>query len=149
MKRGQSLLLVGLSIQCATAHAEATLIQPVPAKRQFSGISATDANELLAKVKEAQSRLKRGEFLPFELLAGSAASYEATKISPRETFLAVPFDEVWNIQRVRTDNRSWQPFKLAYSPMGLGQLYWDIEIVLGSSGNIERVLMIYKAPAPF
>jgi hypothetical protein len=32
---------------------------------------------------------------------------------------------------------------------GLGQLYWDIEVVLGFDGNIERVLMIYKPPAPF
>lgn len=100
-------------------------------------------------MKEAQIRLKRGELLTFELLAGSAASNEAAKISPREAFLAVPFDQVWEIKRIRTDNRSWQPYELAYAPKGLGQLYWDIEVVLGVNGNIERLMMVYKPPAPF
>jgi hypothetical protein len=72
-----------------------------------------------------------------------------TRVSARDAFLQVRFDDVWNFERVRTDNRGWQPYKLAYAPKGLGQLYWDIEVVLGSDGNIERVLMIYKQPAPF
>ncbi|MEO5773032.1 MAG: hypothetical protein ABIQ32_02800 [Sphingomicrobium sp.] len=149
MHRCRFLLFVGLSIQCAAGSAQTTIIHPVPAKRQLGGLSATEASALLAKVKEAQNRLRGGEFLPFELLAGSLASYEATKVSPRDAFLAVPFDEVLAIQRVRTDNLLWQPYKLAYAPKGLGQLYWDIEVVLGINGNIERVLMIYKPPAPF
>lgn len=59
------------------------------------------------------------------------------------------FQKVWNIEPVRTDNPLWQPYRLAYAPNGLGQLYWDIEVVLGINGNIERLLMIYKPPAPF
>ena len=71
MKRWQLMLLVGLSFQCGTAHAQTALTHPVPAKRQLGGLSATEASALLAKVKEAQSRLQRGEFLPFELLASA------------------------------------------------------------------------------
>ena len=82
-------------------------------------------------------------------MAGSIASYEMTKSSPRDVFPQVPFKEVWDIERVRTDNRLWQPYRLAYSPEGLGQTYWDIEVVLGFSGDIQRVLMTYKPPAPF
>ncbi|HEX8444130.1 MAG TPA: hypothetical protein VF631_10845 [Allosphingosinicella sp.] len=77
------------------------------------------------------------------------ASSETTKVSPRDAFLQVPFKRVWNIERVQTDNRLWQPHRLAYAPNGPGQLYWDIEVVLGSEGEIERVLMIYKPRAPF
>lgn len=144
------LLLIALSIPCSKAVANAaTTTVPAPAKRQLDGLTPTEASILLAKIKEAQRRLKAGEFLPFELLAGSVASYEASKMPPSDAFLAVPFDKVWEIVRVHTDNRLWQPFKLAYAPNGLGRLYWDIEVVLGINGDIERVLMIYKSPAPF
>jgi hypothetical protein len=148
MKYWQFLLFVGLSLQCDTAHAETGLAQSAPVKQHLMGLSAAEASMLLIKLKEAQSSLKTGDMQYFELLAGSVASFEAAKISPREAFLAVPFDEVWRIRRVRSDNRLWQPYKLSYAPKGLGQLYWDIEVVLGSSGNIERVLMVYKVPAP-
>jgi hypothetical protein len=143
------LLLVGLSVQGSNAVATTATTISTPVKQQLRGLAASEASALLAKVKEAQRRLKTGEFLPFELIAGSIASYEATKIPPRDAFLAVSFDEVWEIVRVRTDNSLWQPYKLAYAPNGLGKLYWDIEVVLGVNGDIERVLMIYKAPAPF
>ncbi len=148
MKYWQFLLFVGLSLRCDTAHAETGLAQSAPVKQHLMGLSAAEASMLLIKLKEAQSSLKTGDMQYFELLAGSVASFEAAKISPREAFLAVPFDEVWRIRRVRSDNRLWQPYKLSYAPKGLGQLYWDIEVVLGSSGNIERVLMVYKVPAP-
>ena len=149
MKRWKFLLFVGLFIQCGTSHAQTGLARAVSVKQHLIDLSAAEASLLLMKVKEAQSSLKGGQFQPFELLAGSVASYEATNISPREAFLSVPFDEVWKIQRVRTDNGLWQPYKLAYAPKGLGQLYWDIEVVLGINGNIERVQMVYKPPAPF
>ena len=142
-------LFMGLSVQSAVGGAEITATVPVPAKRQLSGLTAEEAIALLAKLEDAQRRLKAGQFQPFELLAGSIASYDETKVTPREAFLKVPFQQVWNIERVGTDNPGWQPYKLAYAPNGLGQLYWDIEVVLGFDGNIERVLMVYKPPAPF
>lgn len=71
------------------------------------------------------------------------------KVSPEGAFLKVSFQQVWEIARVPTDNRLWRPFKLAYAPDGLAQHYWDIEVVLGTSGQLERVTMIYKPPAPF
>ena len=93
--------------------------------------------------------MKAGKFESFELLAGSIASYEKSKVPPREAFLQVSFTSVWNVERVRSDNKLWQPYRLAYAPEGLGKRYWDIEVVLGISGNIERVSMTYKPPAPF
>ncbi len=149
MKRWQLLLLVGLSIQCGNARAQTGIAYAAPVKQQLIGFSAAEASVLLIKLQEAQSHLKDGELQYFELLAGSFASHEATLISPREAFLAVPFDEVWLIRRLRSDNRFWQPYKLSYAPEGLGQIYWDIEVVLGSNENIERVLMVCKVPAPF
>lgn len=141
--------LMGLSVQSASGGAQITGTAPVRATRQLSGLTAQEATALIAKLEDAQSRVRAGQFQPFELFAGSIASYDETQVTPREAFLKVPFREVWNIERVRTDNPLWQPYRLAYAPNGLGQLYWDIEVVLGHSGNIERVLIIYKNPAPF
>lgn len=149
MRRCLFLLVVVLSVQGAIGRAETRTALPVPATRQLSGLNADEANVLIAKLEDAQRRLRAEEFQPFELLAGSIASYEMVKVSPRDAFLQVPFEEVWDIKRGSTENRLWQPYRLAYAPNGLGQLYWDIEVVLGSDGNIERVLMIYKPPAPF
>ena len=149
MRTSHVLLVASLMVHCATGRAEQPGPVPVPASQQLRGLGAEDATALIAKLEAAQRGLRAGEFQAFELLAGSIASYDATTISPREAFLQVPFEKVWAIERVRTDNRLWQPYRLAYAPDGLGQLYWDIEVVLGINGNIERVLMNYKPPAPF
>ena len=143
------LLLVVLFIQYGTSHARTGFADAASVKQQLIDLSAGEASVLLIKAKEAQRSITRGQFQPFELLAGSVASYEATNISPGEAFLAVRFDEVLKIERVRSDKGLWQPYKLAYAPKGRGQLYWDIEVVLGTNWNIERVLMVYKPPAPF
>jgi hypothetical protein len=149
MRRRRLLLLLCLSGQTAIGCAQSNATVPVPSARQLRGLSAEEAAALIAKVEEAQRRLKAGERLSFELLAGSMASNAMSRLSPRDAFLQVPFRQVWGIERVRTDNALWQPFRLAYAPNGLGQLYWDIEVVLGSDGVLERILMIYKPPAPF
>lgn len=130
-------------------RAQETSTIPVPAARQLRGLTAGEAAALVAKLEDAQRRLKAGELAPFELLAGSVASYEMTRLAPRDAFLQVPFEAVWQIERIPTDNPLWQPYKLAYAPDGLGRLYWEIEVVLGVNGAIQRVLMLYKPPAPF
>ncbi len=143
------LLLGVMVVSSSLSSAAPTGSVPVPTKRQLRGLTADEAATLVAKLEDAQRQLRAGKFQPFELIAGSIASYPATKVSPRDAFLQVQFGKVWEIQRGATDNRLWQPYKLAYSPNGLGQLYWDIEVVLGFYGNLERVLMVYKPPAPF
>lgn len=149
MRSWHVFLVVGLLFQAAIGSAETRSPVPVPTTRQLRGLSADEATALIVKLEDAQRRLRAGEFQSFELLAGSIASYEATELPPRTAFLQVRFGEAWNIERVSTSNPLWQPYRLAYAPNGLGQLYWDIEVVLGLNGNIERVLMIYKPPAPF
>ena len=121
----------------------------IPQTQQLRGLSADEAITLIAKLQDAQSKLRAGGFQSFELLSGSIAAYDTTQVSPRDAFLRVSFEKVWEIERILTENRSWQPFKLTYAPSGLGQLYWDIEVVLGASGELERVAMTDRPPAPF
>ena len=122
--------------------------QPRPAPLQVRGMTAAQAGLLLDTLKDAQARLGRGENLYFELLSGSLASYSMTRVSPREAFLQMKFETAFIIERVPTDNLLWQPYKLAVTDRP-GKLVWDIEVVLGSTGTIERVEMLYKPPAPF
>ncbi|MFL9839958.1 hypothetical protein ABS767_03185 [Sphingomonas sp. ST-64] len=145
---------IGLAIAVAAscwpgwAPAQAQGGVPAPSRQQLSGLDPAEASALVAKLEEAQRLLQAGAFPPFELLSGAIASYEQAKLGPREAFLRVPFDQVWKIERGRRDNPLWQPFRLSYAPDGLGKRYWDIEVVFGVNGNIERVTMLYKPPAP-
>jgi hypothetical protein len=143
------LLTMSLFASPGIGWAETRRAHPVPQQRQLSGLSVDEATGLLAKLADAQRALKDGRFQPFQLMAGSIASYPETKVSPREAFLQLPFEKAWKIERGPRHNPLWQPYKLAYAPNGLGQLFWDIEVVLGFTGDIERVLMIYRPPAPF
>jgi hypothetical protein len=149
MRFASVTVLVAIALQSAVASAEIRDVEPVPAERQLDGLTPEEASALIAQLEDAQRQLEAGQSLSFELLAGSIASNAMTKSPPLDVFLSVQFKDVWNIRRVRTSNRVWQPFRLSYSPDGLGKLYWDIEVVLGFNGNIERVLMVYKPPAPF
>lgn len=118
---------------------------PVAAQKLF-GISREEADSLIAKLELAQSRLTRGEQQFFTLLFGAPASYEQSKLSPRQVFLDLPFKRVSTIRRIGRD-RVLERLNLEYEPRGPGQLYWDIEVQL-FSGNIERVAVIYKIPPP-
>tara|TARA_R110000824_G_scaffold55506_6_gene152867 strand:+ start:1393 stop:1842 length:450 start_codon:yes stop_codon:yes gene_type:complete len=149
MKLGNALLLASFLAQNTSAIANSPSPIPVPVERQLIGLTVEEAESLISKLEIAQERLRAGEFQSFELLAGSVASYDQTKISPRDAFLSIPFQEVWDIRRVATDSSLRQPFRLSYAPNGLGQLYWDIEVAVGFSGHIESVKMTYKVPAPF
>jgi hypothetical protein len=140
------VVLAGLSVHCTVASAAPKDVQPVPTIRQLQGLTDEESTALLAKLEDAQRRLKAGEFQNFELLAGSIASYDMTKSSPREVFLRVPFQKIWNIKRV--PNEYGLTYSLSYAPNGLGQLYWEIEVAMGFNGDVERVLMTYKPPAP-
>lgn len=129
---------------------------PTLSDTRVVNLGCSEAAALIEKLKEAQAKLGKGDQSYFELLSGSLASNQMTKTSPRDVFLKTQFEKASVIERVRTDNRLWQPFKLSYvgashsyGPSGLVQFYWDIEVVLGSSGRIERVQMIYKPPPPF
>ena len=54
------------------------------------------------------------------------ASYEMTKLSPRDAFLKLPAGRVWNIERIGADAR--------YRPDGPGKPYWQIT----PNGRVSR-----------
>jgi hypothetical protein len=145
--------MILLATLCSPAGAAANAAPPTkaPAARalHLKGLTSDEAGALIESLTALQRRLRRGDKLLFELLSGAPAASPMARLSPREAFLRMPFDTAFIIERVPTDNRSWQPFKLAIAPNGPGQPIWDIEVVVEADGRVERVQMVYKAPAPF
>ena len=127
--------------------------QPSPAKvaaqPQLRGLTAEDAAALIAKVTDAQSKLKNNEQAVFELLSGAPASYPMTRTTPRDAFLGLPLAKIFSVERKTSTNKLWQPYRIIVLPDGAGKLLWDVEVVLGINGQIERIEMLYRPPAPF
>ncbi|WP_336987388.1 hypothetical protein [Altererythrobacter aquiaggeris] len=138
-----------LGLAAAVALVISTVSAASAAERQLEGVTAEEAASIITTLEKGQKALRAGEFQRFTLLAGSVASYEATNIPAREAFLSIPFNEVWRISRAEAETIAWQPFRLSYAPDGLGQRYWDIEVVVGSNGGLELVTLNYKVPPPF
>ena len=104
---------------------------------------------LIAKVANAQAKLKNEKQVVFELLSGAPAFYSMTRTTPREAFLRLPHAKTFSVERKATDNRLWQPYRIIVLPDGPGKLLWDVEVVLGINGQIERIEMLYSPLAPF
>jgi hypothetical protein len=116
---------------------------------QLRGLTALESVELVSKLSDAQDALRRGEPLYFELLSGAPASYPMTATSPRDAFLSADFNQPFEVERLPPANPSWKPYRLTLLPNGLGNLLWDVEVVLGFYGDIARVEMVYRPPHPF
>lgn len=133
--------------------APTTAAQPAPteiaAPPQLRGLTADEAAALIAKLVDAQTRLNNKEALYFELLSGAPASYPMTSTAPRDAFLGLPLAKIVRIERKASDNKLWQPYRIIVLPDGPGKLLWDVEVVLGINGQIERIEMLYRPPAPF
>ena len=116
---------------------------------QLRGVTLADAEEVIAKVIEGQSKLRSGEEAYFHLLSGAPASYPMTTTSPRDAFLAADFRQPFSVERLPPANSSWKPYRLILTPNGVGNLLWEVEVVLGFYGQIEKVEMLYRLPHPF
>jgi len=121
----------------------------VDAQPQLRGMTADEAAALIAKVADAQAKVKNEEQVVFDLLSGAPAFYSMTRTTPREAFLRLPLAKTFSVERKATDNRLWQPYQIIVLPDGPGKLLWDVEVVLGINGQIERIEMLYRPPAPF
>lgn len=116
------------------------------------GISASEADKLIAEIQELQRQVKSGEAPPSGLLSGGSISTSAVKIAPEEIFVNMPFDRAFIIEREEPVNRFWRPYSIVVRPKIATtdrNLIWEIEVVLGANDKIERVEMSYKPAPPF
>lgn len=75
---------------------------------QAQNHSCAEATALIEQLKDAQSKLRAGEKLTFELFSGAPALDPMTKVSPRDAFLKMPFETAFIIKRVQTGPLSSQ-----------------------------------------
>lgn len=124
------------------------VVLPGPQVAHYKAITSDEAGTLIAKLVDAQSRIKAGENLTFELLSGAPASYPATKISPRQSFLAMSFGKPYAVERLPTTGL-WQHYQLTYFPPKPDALMWKVDVTTGQLAELVRVEMLYTAPPPF
>jgi hypothetical protein len=127
----------------------ATVRAQAPAAPRLQGLSATDAQKVIGTLVAAQGKVRAGDKVYFELLSGAPASYDATLLPPRQAFLKMRFEKPDVIERVEPPNSLWQPYRLTYFGKKDDELMWEVEVVLGFDGYLERVQMLYKPPPPF
>lgn len=145
---GAALAMLAISLSTAPSTVAAEPQAELSATR-LEGLSRTEADRLVQKLKDAQTGLASGERLTFQLLSGAPAFYEMTLTSPREAFLALSFDQPFSIRRTPTDNRLWNPYQLEILPDSPGRLYWKVTAVLGFTGELERVELFHTTPPPY
>jgi hypothetical protein len=146
-----TFLTLGVTAQPARASLAGravTAAKPINAPPRLVHLSPAEAGALIAKLEDLQRRLKADEFVPTELLSGSIASYPMAKVSPRKAFLSLRFDQIFDIEHVGKEDDFRQPYKLTFTPNGLGHLMWFVEVDVGVNGNVERIQMLYEPPPP-
>lgn len=141
------LALVLVATVAMPAVAEPVVL-PRPQVVHYKAITSDEAGALIAKLEDAQSRIKVGENLTFELLSGAPASYLATKISPRQSFLALSFGQPYAVERLPATGL-WQHYQLTYFPPESNALMWKVDVTTGQLAELVRVEMLYTAPPPF
>ncbi len=141
--------LIMAAAQGMALPAQAAQLATSGIKRQLTGVSAEEADRLIGLLKHAQSAIKSGKPMPFELMSGSLASWKQSELSPRAAFLQIIFSSIWGVEFVPNDRSVERSYRLYYAPEGVGKDYWDITVNVGLSGNIERVALVYRSPSPF
>jgi hypothetical protein len=145
--RMSALLLLALTLSGSPNVTAQAAVPAQAVEGKYKGLSAAEADTLIAKLHNAQARLRAGDKLTFELLAGAPVLYPESETPPREAFLAMAFDRPWSVER-RPDMGLWQSYELIYFPPGQHSLMWKVD-VFAQGDALERVEMLYTAPPPF
>lgn len=151
LKSSVVFAITGAALVLATGPVRAQAAAQTPAVHEthLEGLSAAEAADLVARVREAQAGLRRGDSLYFQLLSGAPASYEMTATSPRDAFLNADFSHPFKVERRSPGQGIWKPYRITLTPDGLGTLLWEVTVMIGSNDQIERIEMLYQPPAPF
>ena len=160
MKLAGNLLICSLVTACMspTSYAAAsdgivrqdvspTVAEPAP--QLSGGVTPNQVSEVIRRLQDLQQKLRRGEATYFDLLSGANASSEEATQSPRQAFLGMAFEKPFSVERAPTDNKLWQPIRLTYPIEAERRWIWEVEVVLGINGQVERVQMLKRPPAPF
>ncbi|MEL7728064.1 hypothetical protein AAG612_00830 [Citromicrobium bathyomarinum] len=73
--------------------------QPAAPAQHLRSIDAAEASRVLDALRQEQAKLREGKKTYFDLSSGAPASYEQKRNGPRDAFVALDLDDVWQIER--------------------------------------------------
>lgn len=135
--------------------AMATLLAPLPAAAedvafmQLTNVEEGEALEALSRLAQFQQSVREGRVSRVELLAGGAASSTATLQSARDLLDMLPLDKALFAEKLPQGEFGRERYRFSVFPDGLGQIFWQVDLVMASDTEIARVTVLRKIPAPY
>ncbi len=107
---------------------------------------------MLDALRAEQAKLRDGEKAFFHLSSGAPASYDQNRIGPRDAFVALDLDDVWQIERTSRDGAVFPTYRLTLIPDGQNAPIWTLDVTMTWPRDVVRIIevtMFYGPPGPF
>ena len=85
---------------------------------------------MLDALRREQARLRDGRKAYFDLSSGAPASYDQNRIGPRDAFVALDLDDVWQIERKSRDGEVFPRYQLTLMPDGHNAPIWTVDVTM-------------------
>ena len=141
-------LACGLGVPGAL-HAQS---QPAAPAQHLRSIPADETSWVLDALRQEQAKLRDGRNTYFDLSSGAPASYDQNRIGPRDAFVALDLDDVWQIERKSRDGEVFPRYQLTLMPDGHNAPIWTVDVTMTWPRDVMRIIevaMFYGPPAPF
>lgn len=109
----------------------------------------SERNLVLEKIYQAQKNIKSGKFEGFKISLSSIVSYKESKVSPRSAFLGISPKGIIKVDRVFNKNSPGKHYRIKYSENIRNNTSWDIDVIMNTNSQIEKVDISFMPPAPF
>ena len=126
--------------------------QPERPAEHLRSLDADEASRMLDALRSEQTRLRNGEKAFFDLSSGAPASYDQNRIGPRDAFVDLDLDHVWQIERKSPEGETFPLYELTIIPNGHNAPIWTVEVRMTWPKDVTRIIavrMFYGPPPPF
>ena len=126
--------------------------QPDAPAQHLRALDAAEASRVLDTLRQEQAKLRNGQKTFFHLSSGAPASYDQNRIAPRDAFLALDLDHVWQIERKSPDGEVFPLYEITVIPNGHNAPIWKVDVQMTWANDVARIIevrMFYGPPAPF
>jgi|GEM_PF-1558366 len=131
---------------CAQAQPQAE-----PPAQHLRSLDAAEAIRMLDALRAEQAKLRDGGKAFFHLSSGAPASYDQNRIGPRDAFVALDLEHVWQIARTSREGAVFPTYQLTLIPDGHNAPIWTLDVTMTWPRDVVRIIavdMFYGPPAP-
>ena len=93
-----------------------------------------------------------GQAAGFQKGQSPATGRYQNRIGPRDAFVALDLDHVWQIERTSRDGAVFPTYQLTLIPDGHNAPIWTLDVTMTWPRDVVRIIevdMFYGPPAPF